>query len=94
MWQVFLFIIILVTVGALIDVGSYYNKGTDYLLEKTGGVVKFPKTKEIPFRLGLDLQGGSHLVYEADLSQIPDGDKASALEGVRDVIERRVCFWR
>jgi len=90
MWQVFLFIIILVTVGALIDVGSYYNKGTDYLLEKTGGVVKFPKTKEIPFRLGLDLQGGSHLVYEADLSQIPDGDKASALEGVRDVIERRV----
>jgi len=90
MWQVFLFIIILVTVGALIDVGSYYNKGTDYLLERTGGVVKFPKTKEIPFRLGLDLQGGSHLVYEADLSQIPDGDKASALEGVRDVIERRV----
>lgn len=89
-WQVFLFIMVLVFVGGLIDAGNYYNRGSNYLLDKTGGVVRFPKIKEIPFRLGLDLQGGSHLVYEADLSQISDGDKTSALEGVRDVIERRV----
>ncbi len=42
------------------------------------------------FRLGLDLQGGAHLVYEADMSQITDADRGDALEGVRDVIERRV----
>ncbi len=41
-------------------------------------------------KLGLDLQGGAHLVFQADTSQIPDADKASAVEGVRDVIERRV----
>ena len=41
-------------------------------------------------RLGLDLQGGSHLEYQADLSNIASGDKESALSGVRDVIERRV----
>lgn len=41
-------------------------------------------------KLGLDLQGGAHLVFEADTSQIADADKASAVEGVRDVIERRV----
>ncbi len=41
-------------------------------------------------KLGLDLQGGAHLVFEADTSQIKDSDKASAVEGVRDVIERRV----
>jgi len=40
--------------------------------------------------LGLDLQGGTHLVYQADMSQIPTSEKTSALEGVRDVIERRV----
>lgn len=40
--------------------------------------------------LGLDLQGGTHLIYQADMSQIPGGEKSSALEGVRDVIERRV----
>ena len=42
------------------------------------------------FTLGLDLLGGAHLVYEADLSQIEDDEKRKALEGVRDVIERRV----
>ncbi|MDP2586518.1 MAG: protein translocase subunit SecD [Candidatus Komeilibacteria bacterium] len=41
-------------------------------------------------RLGLDLQGGSHLEYQADLSSIPSADQESALGGVRDVIERRV----
>ncbi|MBU4482203.1 protein translocase subunit SecD, partial [Candidatus Parcubacteria bacterium] len=45
------------------------------------------KTK---FHLGLDLQGGTHLVYQADVSEIPSDDRASAVEGVRDVIERRV----
>ena len=40
--------------------------------------------------LGLDLQGGTHLVYDADLSQIPSEERGTALEGARDVIERRV----
>lgn len=40
--------------------------------------------------LGLDLQGGTHLVYEADLSAIETNEKNAALEGARDVIERRV----
>ncbi|MCX6784350.1 MAG: peptidylprolyl isomerase [Candidatus Komeilibacteria bacterium] len=39
--------------------------------------------------LGLDLQGGSHLVYQADLSKVA-GARADAMQGVRDVIERRV----
>ena len=40
--------------------------------------------------LGLDLQGGAHLVYEADFSEVKVDDKKASLEGVRDVIERRV----
>lgn len=46
--------------------------------------------KKFPFRLGLDLQGGTHLVYEGDLSNIAGGDKKDAMSSVRDVIERRV----
>ena len=42
------------------------------------------------FTLGLDLQGGTHLVYRADVSEIPEDEQRSAIEGVRDVIERRV----
>ncbi|MFH1427540.1 MAG: protein translocase subunit SecD, partial [Patescibacteria group bacterium] len=44
----------------------------------------------IKFRLGLDLQGGTHLVYQADINAIDSQDRDSAVEGVRDVIERRV----
>jgi protein-export membrane protein SecD len=40
--------------------------------------------------LGLDLQGGTRLEYEADLSRVTDNERSSALNGVRDVIERRV----
>lgn len=40
--------------------------------------------------LGLDLQGGTELIYQTDTSEIPDEEKAAAVEGVRDVIERRV----
>lgn len=43
-----------------------------------------------PFVLGLDLQGGTHLEYEADVSRVTDADRREALNGVRDVIERRV----
>ena len=57
------------------------------LLQK-GGV--YPSFLIRPFRLGLDLLGGTHLVYEADLSQIPDSERSAAMNGLRDVIERRV----
>ncbi len=43
-----------------------------------------------PFRLGLDLVGGTHLVYEADTKAISGSERNDALEGVRDVIERRI----
>ena len=43
-----------------------------------------------PWHLGLDLVGGSHLVYDVDLSQVGSADKSSVLSGLRDVIEKRV----
>lgn len=43
-----------------------------------------------PFKLGLDLSGGSHLVYRADVSEIGAGDVGSSMEALRDVIETRV----
>lgn len=48
------------------------------------------KPLQKPFVLGLDLQGGTHLEYEANVSQVSDADRREALNGVRDVIERRV----
>ena len=41
-------------------------------------------------KLGLDLAGGSQLVFEADTSKISSDKKGSSLESLRNVIERRV----
>lgn len=69
------------------------------MLALLAGVVDYPKgpnirlgsyQKELKVHLGLDLQGGALLVYQADMSKIPEADRSSALEGARDVIERRV----
>lgn len=89
-WRTFILILLLAIAGAMIDAGSYYNKGVAALSNKTHGKVNLPHTKEIPFRLGLDLLGGTHLIYQADVSKVNDSEKSSAVEGVRDVIERRV----
>jgi protein-export membrane protein SecD len=43
-----------------------------------------------PFRLGLDLSGGSQLLYAADVSQIAPSDIDSSMDAVQEVIERRV----
>ncbi len=43
-----------------------------------------------PFKLGLDLSGGSHLVYKADVSEVEPADIDASMEALRDVIERRV----
>ena len=43
-----------------------------------------------PWSLGLDLAGGSYLVYNIDLSQVQPQDQDSVVTGLRDVIEKRV----
>ena len=44
----------------------------------------------LPWKLGLDLAGGSVLTYEMDLSNVQGVDQESVIGGLRDVIERRV----
>ena len=46
--------------------------------------------KNHPFRLGLDLSGGSHLIYKADVSAVPAGQVGASMDALRDVIERRI----
>lgn len=86
-WRVFA--IFVLTVFCLLMVFPVYaNKGIDWVNKKANlGLPNFPATG---FNLGLDLQGGAHLIYQANTDLIPDPDRASAVEGVRDVIERRV----
>jgi len=55
--------------------------------------IKFGKIdiqKKYDLKLGLDLAGGSQLVFEADTSKIAQEKKANSLESLRNIIERRV----
>src|SRR3989344_1970144 len=74
----------------------YITVSAIFILAFLAGNLVYPKflnlpyLPNIPFKLGLDLQGGIHLVYEADMSGIEAQEYGSSLQGLRDVIERRV----
>ena len=56
--------------------------GFVYFSQKPGGY--------FAFKLGLDLSGGTHLVYSADTSKIPAAQVSDAMAALQQVIERRV----
>ncbi|MCX6763500.1 MAG: protein translocase subunit SecD [Candidatus Moranbacteria bacterium] len=75
--------------------------GAVILLAVLAGLVAYPKAvSKVPplynflnkarFNLGLDLQGGIHLEYQADLSNIDAAKVGDAMQAIQDVIERRV----
>jgi len=41
-------------------------------------------------RLGLDLRGGIHLVYKADLSSVEPSERDAAMEGVKEILNNRI----
>lgn len=62
------------------------------LVSVFAGFFVFPKGlgAKRAWRLGLDLVGGAHLVYEIDMKDVAASDRDSVASGLRDVIERRV----
>ncbi len=71
------------------------------LLALVAGVISYPRAvAKIPpiyntvntlkIKLGLDLQGGFHLEYKADLSKVDASKRAEALSSLQSAIERRV----
>lgn len=71
------FLVFLVLLAVFAGVFSY-----DPLWKKVSGFRHW--------KLGLDLAGGSYLVYNIDVSDIDSRDRTSVVAGLRDVIERRV----
>jgi len=85
---VVLVIFILAILAGCLDYPNFWDKAINWLNARTA--LNLPYFYKLPFRLGLDLQGGTHLVYQADLSNIEQKERDASLEGIRDVIERRV----
>lgn len=88
-YYIFIGVLILAVLVGIFAYPNYFNNGVDYLNQKFSWTL--PHFWEKPYVLGLDLQGGVSLVYEADLSTVTD--KSGAMTGLRDVIERRVNMY-
>jgi len=75
MWKTRLLALILLLSGLGIGYFTYSPEG---------------EATRFPFKLGLDLSGGIHLIYNADPSNIPEAEVSDAMDALRDIIERRV----
>ena len=87
-YLILFFIVILAVSAGSLSSPKYFNQGIDFVNGKFN--LNVPHFREIPFKLGLDLQGGIHLIYEADLSGTEKESYSSAMQGLRDIIEKRV----
>ncbi len=92
--KLFKILLVLLILGLLIWIDLPENFHIKSLtinpLSLNATIFGFQIKKNFTTHLGLDLKGGSHLVFQADTSKIKPEDLQDALNSVRDVIERRV----
>jgi preprotein translocase subunit SecD len=86
MWKKRILAVLILLMGA--GIGFFVFKSEPRLNKNFETSSSFFKNH--PFRLGLDLSGGSHLVYKADVTGVPEGEISNSMDALRDVIERRV----
>ncbi len=85
MWKKRILALIVLIVGVAV---GYFVVGSEARL---GSSIQTPAFfSKFPFKLGLDLSGGSHLVYRADVVKVKENEVDDAMASLRDVIERRI----
>jgi len=87
LWSL-VFIFVLALVSAVFCFPQYAN----LYIDKTNSQLKWslPHVPEKQFNMGLDIKGGVHLEYAADLSSVAEDQRPVVMEGVKDLIERRI----
>ncbi len=101
--RLFLFIAILTLVAVVIDLPERMTVSLPIGKDGWKTEIRAPRfqfqvgpvkvDKVFTTQLGLDLAGGTHVVLEADMRDIPQASRNDALESAKQVIERRVNFF-
>lgn len=101
--RVFLLLMILAVVAIAVDLPNNYRLQTKIFnipVDTTLNPVSVDLTlfgvsvkKNFRTSLGLDLAGGTQVTLEADMKGIAEGDRLTALESAKEIIERRVNFF-
>lgn len=89
--QTIIYFVLILALALFAGIFSYpapYNQVVDAVNSKIH--TKIPHLTTPDYKLGLDLKGGVHLEYQADLSKIPEAQKKEVMDGLRDLIERRI----
>lgn len=99
----YIIISVLVFIAAIIDLPKQF--AIPYQFFGKEGVLKLVRPdinltagslriqKPFDLKQGLDIQGGTQIVLKADMSAVPTEERVNALEGVRQVILRRVDLY-
>ena len=87
MWKTRIITLVILLLGVGLGFFVYKSEVAHRNLAKDAKVTGFAK---YPFKLGLDLSGGTHLVYKADVALIDSTQMKDSMDALRDVIERRV----
>jgi preprotein translocase subunit SecD len=83
-----LLIILIALILTAFVVPAPYNRAVDWIKEKTN--IGLPQASEKSFKLGLDLKGGTQILYQADLSETTESEKSDRMDSLRNLIEQRV----
>lgn len=57
------------------------------------GIPFIEKVRDVAFKLGLDLQGGSSITFRADMKDVPQSERDDALNSAKVVIEKRINYF-
>ena len=99
----FWFIVIITILAIIIDLPKNYRLNFSLGPIKVDRIISGPSLdlklgsfvfkKDFSTKYGLDLSGGTHLLLEADMKDIPAGDRKDAYDASKNVIEKRVNLY-
>ena len=100
----FLFVLLLTVVGLLINLSTPFtldfnlpnpfSKKVVHIQQDYKGLPFMSKLgRDLSFRRGLDLQGGTSITLKADMKDVPEADRDNALTSAKTVIEKRINFY-
>lgn len=108
-WGLFIFILLLTlaviavnipkelpvrfTIPKIFGLQSYSVNQTFKLISAQDLLVQAKIQKNLAFRRGLDLEGGTSITLKANMKDIPQPRRDAALESAKTVIERRINFF-
>jgi len=90
MTKIRFFAVLLVLLGLGIGYFDFASQSTHYAFLDKMHITPNQSLQKFALRLGLDLQGGTHLEYSADTSKLKSSSVSESMNALRDVIERRV----